>query len=121
MSTLANEWLTNGIEPFVVDLHVEDPAAAGGHVDRLDAVERVGWIHVAVDVGGVEDRADHVECRRQARAGVDDVEANGVARVGGERMRDVLAGVAVEGRPVGHDRPRLVHVELGRSVEAVAR
>ena len=87
MSTLAKEWLTNGIEPFLVDLDVEDAAAAGRHVHRLDAVERVRRVHVAVHVGGVEDRADDVERGRQARACVDDVEPHGVARIGGEGMR----------------------------------
>src|SRR6188508_2166950 len=49
------------VEAFVVDLDVEDAAAARGHVDRLDAVERVRRAHVAVRIGGVENRADDVE------------------------------------------------------------
>src|SRR4029078_11732518 len=55
----------------------------------------------------------------ERRAGVDDPEADQLAGLRRERMRDVLAGVAVEGHPVGGPGVRLVHVELRRLAEAV--
>ena len=39
-STAAKEWLTKGYRPGLVDLDVEDAAAAGGHVRRLHVVQR---------------------------------------------------------------------------------
>ena len=55
------------VEALVVDLDVEDAAAARGHDDRLHAaLGRAG--HVAVHPGAVEDRADDVEVRCRASA-----------------------------------------------------
>ena len=86
MSTAANAWLTNGKMPALVELHVEDHAAAGGHELRLHAVQDVG--RRAVEVDAVEDRADDVEVGVEARAGVDDVEAHACHR--GRRQRVIL-------------------------------
>ena len=119
MSTAANAWLTKGKMPRLAELDVEDHAAAGRDELRLHAVQDVR--RRAVEVDAVEDRADDVEVRVEARAGVDDVEAHGVARVGRERVVLVLVRVAVEGHVVGPHLARLLEVERGGRRLAVAR
>ena len=55
-----------GVEALVLDLHVEDRAAAGRHADGLDAALEPR--QVLVHPRAVEDRADDVEVDVQARA-----------------------------------------------------
>src|SRR5213078_1703323 len=86
------------VQPRLVDLDVEDAAAAGGDERRLNVALIAG--HVCVHPRSVEQRPDHVEFGVEARAGVDDPEANGVTGIRAERMRHVLAGVPVPGHPV---------------------
>src|SRR5215211_4720183 len=96
------------VQTLLVDLDVEDAGAARCDAHGLDALLR-RVRHVGVDPRPVEDRADDVECRLERRARGDDVEAGGLAGLRCEGMRDVLVRVAVEGRPVGHHRARLLH------------
>src|SRR5205823_63194 len=93
---VGDEWVEAGL----VDLDVEDAAAAGGHRDGLHVVQRVGGIHVPEGVGGVQDRADDVKVGVERRAGVYDPEADELTGVCREWMLDVLPGVAVERHPV---------------------
>src|SRR3954469_11175459 len=69
------------IKPRLVDLDVEHATAAGRNESRLDVVLEVR--HVGVDPRAVEDRADDVKVDVEARARVDDPEANGLTRVRG--------------------------------------
>jgi hypothetical protein len=55
-----------GIKPGLVDLHVENRAASGGHGHGLDALLEPR--HVAVHLGAVEDLADDVEVGIECRS-----------------------------------------------------
>src|SRR5215831_2274648 len=105
-----------GVEPRLVDLDVEDAPAAGRDERRLDVALVVR--HVRVHPGAVEDRADDVKVGIEARARVDDPEANGLTGIGRQRMRHVLAGIAVPRHPVRLLPLGLGHVEGCRLREA---
>ena len=65
------------VQPGLVDLDVEDAAAAGRYLRRLHVVQMLR--QVGVDPGAVEDRADDVEVGVDARPGIHHPEAHGVA------------------------------------------
>src|SRR5215218_6038789 len=116
-STCAKAWETNGYKPSSSILTSKMPAPPGATLTVWTPFCG-GFRHVGVDPRPVEDRADDVECRLERRARGDDVEAGRLAGLGCEGMRDVLVRVAVEGRPVGHHRARLLHAQRGRLRES---
>src|SRR5262249_3728498 len=65
------------VEARLVDLDVENAAAAGRHECRLDVALVVR--HVRVHPRAVEDRADDVKVGVEARAGIDHPKADGLA------------------------------------------
>src|SRR5919108_2436931 len=101
------------VEPRLVYLHVEDASTPGGHRDGLDVALRVGGVRqVTVHVRAVEDRPDDVEIGVEARPRGHYPEPDDLARIGLERVRRVLAGIAVPGHPVGQHQACLLHVQL---------
>src|SRR5512133_115321 len=104
------------VEPRLVDLDVEHAAAAGRDHRRLHIPLILG--HVGVDPSPVQDGADDMAGRIEARPGVDDPEAHGVTGVCGQRMRHVLARIAVPTDPVRLLPLRLRHGQTRRLRES---
>src|SRR6476620_9476415 len=100
------------VEAPLIDLDVEYAAAAGRNHCRLHVPLELR--HVGVDPGAIQDRADDMESRIEAWPGVDDPEAHRVTRVCSQRMRHILARIAVPADPVRLLPLRLGHVEACR-------
>ena len=118
-STCAKAWLTNGYRPSSATLTSKTPPPPAGTMTVCTPTWG-GLVMSPLTQARSKIVPTTWKLRVQRRAGGDDVEARRLTGVGGQRVRDVLVRVAVEGRPVRAHRAGLRHVERGRLGDAVA-